>query len=99
MRLGSAGEPLRWYNSQPPKNGPVTSQRSRFPSAVSTNAPLRVPTSILTPLIRNSFRQIVPPADVGHSRPQMGRLTRLRLLVDQDGHESTSFTKGDRASG
>src|SRR3954470_14741226 len=59
MRLGWAAAPLRLYTPQPPKNGPVTSQRSRFPSALRTNAPLRVPTSTLTPLIRNSFRQIV----------------------------------------
>src|SRR3954471_4082829 len=52
MRFGSAGEALRWYISQPPKNGPATSQSCRLPSAVRTNAPLRVPTSTRTPLIR-----------------------------------------------
>src|SRR5712692_4437864 len=54
-RFGSAGEPLRWYISQPAKWGPLTSQRSRFPSAVRTNAPLRVPTSTRTLLIPYSF--------------------------------------------
>src|SRR6267142_2074503 len=53
-RFGSAGEPLRWYNSQPAKWGPLTSQRSRLPSDVRTNAPLRVPTSTRTPLIGHS---------------------------------------------
>src|SRR5229473_2259810 len=51
IRFGSAGEPLRWYISQPAKWGPVTSQFWRLPSDVRTNAPLRVPTSTLTLLI------------------------------------------------
>src|SRR5215469_16786911 len=55
MRSGSAGDPLRWYISQPLKCGPLTSHRSRLPSAVSTNAPLRVPTSTRTPLICAPF--------------------------------------------
>ena len=38
----------------PPKWGPLTSQRSRLPSAVSTNAPLRVPTRTRTPLIAHA---------------------------------------------
>src|ERR1043165_2799413 len=53
-RLGSAGEPLRWYISQPAKNGPATSQSLRDPSDVSTNAPFFVPTSTRTPLMRNA---------------------------------------------
>src|SRR3954453_11920109 len=51
MRFGSAGEPFRWYISQPPQNGPSTFQSLRLPSAVRTNAPLRVPTSTRTPLM------------------------------------------------
>src|ERR1700676_618933 len=50
-RLGSTGEPLTWYISQPAKCGPLTSQRSRLPSDVRMNAPFRVPTSTLTLLI------------------------------------------------
>src|SRR5262249_28564467 len=57
-RFGSTGEPLRWYISQPAKWGPSTSQRSRLPSAVSTNAPLRVPTSTRTPLILTPLRAL-----------------------------------------
>src|ERR1700682_6346276 len=55
-RFGSAGEPLRWYISQPAKCGPLTSHFSRLPSDVRTNAPLRVPTNTLTLLIPVSFR-------------------------------------------
>src|ERR1700680_2338298 len=50
-RLGSPGDPLTWYISQPPKWGPLTSQRSRLPSAVRTNAPFRVPTRTRTLLM------------------------------------------------
>src|SRR3979490_437546 len=59
MRLGSAGEPFRWYISQPAKWGPLTSHFSRFPSDVRTNAPLRVPTSTRTRLICHSFSSVV----------------------------------------
>src|SRR5207249_11595404 len=45
MRFGSAGDPLRWYISQPAKCGPLTSQFWRLPSAVRMNAPFFVPTS------------------------------------------------------
>src|SRR5205807_1291807 len=38
-----------------PKWGPLTSQRSRLPSDVRTNAPFRVPTRTRTPLIPCSF--------------------------------------------
>src|SRR5260370_41772762 len=51
MRLGSTGEPLRWYSSKPAKCGPLIFQSSRLPSEVMTNAPLRVPTSTLSLLI------------------------------------------------
>src|SRR5579862_7454710 len=51
MRFGSAGDPFRWYISHPAKCGPFTSHCSRLPSAVSRNAPLRVPTSTRTLLI------------------------------------------------
>src|SRR6266404_3016708 len=54
-RFGSAGEPLRWYNSQPAKWGPLMSHFSRLPSDVRTNAPLRVPTNNRTALIVCSF--------------------------------------------
>src|SRR3954452_23687692 len=54
-RSGSTGEPFRWYISQPAKSGPSTFQSSRVPSDVRMNAPLRVPTRSLTPLIRTSF--------------------------------------------
>ena len=49
-RFGFTGDPLRWYISQPPKCGPLTSHLLRFPSDVRMNAPLRVPTSTRTPL-------------------------------------------------
>src|SRR5436190_16175183 len=45
MRFGSAGDPLRWYISQPAKCGPLTSQFCRLPSAVRMNAPFFVPTN------------------------------------------------------
>src|SRR6185437_12817572 len=38
-RSGSAGEPFRWYISQPAKKGPLTSQFCRLPSDVRTKAP------------------------------------------------------------
>src|ERR1051325_2370813 len=55
MRFGSAGEPLRWYISQPAKCGPLTSQFWRLPSAVRMNAPFFVPTRTLIVLIFSSF--------------------------------------------
>src|SRR4029077_1527770 len=55
MRLGSTGEPFRWYISQPAKCGPLTSHFSRLPSDVRMNAPLRVPTRTRTPLMPRSF--------------------------------------------
>src|SRR5216684_1679015 len=54
-RFGSAGDPLMWYISQPAKCGPLTSQRSRLPSDVRMNAPLRVPTNTRIPLIAHSY--------------------------------------------
>src|SRR6267143_62432 len=62
-RLGSTGEPLTWYISQPAKCGPLTSHRSRFPSDVRTNAPLRVPTKTRTPLICHSSPFVVRPLE------------------------------------
>ncbi len=50
-RLGSTGDPLMWYISQPAKCGPLTSHFSRLPSDVRINAPLRVPTKTRTLLI------------------------------------------------
>src|SRR5690349_14985698 len=50
MRLGSTGDPFRWYISQPPNSGPSTFHSRRPPSAVRMNAPLRVPTSTRTPV-------------------------------------------------
>src|SRR5437899_8356224 len=50
-RFGSAGEPLRWYISQPAKCGPLTSHFSRLPSEVRMNAPFFVPTSTRTPVM------------------------------------------------
>src|ERR1700681_63820 len=71
MRLGSTGEPFRWYISQPAKCGPLTSHFSRLPSDVRTNAPLRVPTSTRTLLIFYSFRvsrlDRYPYFDISHS--------------------------------
>src|SRR4029077_20886637 len=58
-RFGSAGDPLRWYISQPAKCGPLTSQRSRLPSDVRMNAPLRVPTNTRTPLISHSSSLVI----------------------------------------
>src|SRR5260370_34130096 len=58
-RFGSAGDPLRWYSSQPAKCGPLTSQRSRLPSDVRMNAPLRVPTNTRIPLIGHSSSSVV----------------------------------------
>src|SRR4029077_18576009 len=54
-RFGSAGDPFRWYISQPAKCGPLTSHFSRLPSDVRMNAPLRVPTRTRTPLMPRSF--------------------------------------------
>src|SRR4051794_20327926 len=50
MRSGSTGDPFTWYSSHPAKCGPLTSHRSRAPSAVRMNAPFRVPTRTRTPL-------------------------------------------------
>src|SRR6266480_7588918 len=58
MRLGSAGDPLMWYISQPAKCGPLTSHFSRLPSDVRMNAPLRVPTNTRTLLIFSPFRDL-----------------------------------------
>src|SRR6267378_3827597 len=58
-RFGSAGDPLRWYISQPAKCGPLTSHRWRLPSDVRMNAPLRVPTNTRIPLIRHSSSSVV----------------------------------------
>src|ERR1700694_1325597 len=55
MRLGSTGEPFKWYISQPAKCGPLTSHFSRLPSDIRMNAPLRVPTRTRTPLIPRSL--------------------------------------------
>src|SRR6266571_2314418 len=55
MRFGSTGEPLRWYNSQPAKCGPLTSQFWRLPSDFRMNAPFFVPTKTLTLLIALSY--------------------------------------------
>src|SRR6266403_969347 len=60
-RLGSAGDPFRWYISQPAKCGPLTSHFSRLPSDVRMNAPLRVPTRTRTPLIPRSFSFFIQP--------------------------------------
>src|SRR5204863_3604161 len=57
--FGSAGDPLRWYISQPAKWGPLTSHCSRFPSEVRMNAPLRVPTRTRTLLMPHSFQFLV----------------------------------------
>src|SRR5262249_8239258 len=57
-RLGSTGEPFRWYISQPPKCGPSMSHRWRLPSDVKMNAPLRVPTRTRTPLIPSSLSSL-----------------------------------------
>src|SRR5690349_739836 len=62
MRLGSAGDPFRWYISQPGKCGPLTAHVWRLPSDVRMNAPLRVPTSTLTLLISTVLRR-------GHTAP------------------------------
>src|SRR6185437_8084903 len=67
MRLGSAGEPLRWYISHPAKWGPLTSHFSRLPSEVRMNAPLRVPARTLTLLIYLS------PPDFAKSRTRPSR--------------------------
>src|SRR5258707_8531309 len=53
-RFGSAGEPLRWYISQPAKCGPLTAHFSRLPSEVRMNAPFFVPTSTRTPVMFQS---------------------------------------------
>src|SRR3954452_3365021 len=75
IRLGSAGDPLRWYISQPPHSGPSTFQSLRLPSAVRTNAPLRVPTSTRTPLIGRPL-----------SSPHNVRRPRDEKLIVRPGH-------------
>src|SRR5229473_3776840 len=62
-RFGSAGDPLRWYSSQPAKCGPLTSQRSRLPSDVRMNAPLRVPTNTRIPLIAHAYSSVLNLAE------------------------------------
>src|ERR1700674_4433392 len=66
MRLGSAGDPLRWYSSQPAKCGPLTSQFWRLPSDVKMKAPLRVPTRTRTLLTAFSFSLLCGFAAVNH---------------------------------
>ncbi len=49
-RFGSAGDPARWYISQPPKSGPLIAQSRRAPPEVAMNAPFWVPISSQPPL-------------------------------------------------
>src|SRR5262245_57890985 len=65
MRLGSAGEPFRWYSSQPPKKGPLTSHFWRLPSAVMIKAPFLVPTRTRTLLTACSFQFLPSPRGGG----------------------------------
>src|SRR6266581_1060393 len=94
-RSGSAGDPLRWYISQPPKWGPLTSQRSRLPSDVRTNAPLRVPTSNRTRLIRflplgaESLTPRIPGESRAPRRPRRGRATPIRSPLSSTSPESS----------
>src|SRR5690242_11042272 len=80
MRSGSAGEAAMWYTSQPAKKGPSTVQSRRAPSAVRTNAPLRVPTSARTPAMTDRLphrRELI-----GGSRPSgLQRLPPAAVLA------------------
>src|SRR5580704_12046736 len=96
IRFGSAGEPLRWYISQPAKCGPLTSHFSRLPSAVRTNAPLCVPTSTRTLLILhsslNSFTAISSfqtfNVNLGHLQHGFENSLRLhRIFVAHQFHQ------------
>src|SRR5207244_10792323 len=71
--------------SQPPKNGPLTSQRSRFPSAVNTKAPLRVPTSTRTLLIARFLPEL---------RHALHPRRAIRCIVDQTDSRSTDRPPG-----
>src|SRR5436190_22808975 len=89
-RSGSAGDPLRWYISQPANSGPSTFQSSRVPSDVRTNAPFRVPTRsrtlLMDPLLLDLERpfspiDVRPPAvstASGDKTPKLGKSHRSR---------------------
>src|SRR3954451_13710209 len=91
MRFGSAGEPFRWYISQPPQNGPSTFQSLRLPSAVRTNAPLRVPTSTRTPLIQ-VLLQSPPTYDVPGTENSSFALASIRKPGIGSGHSEGEGT-------
>src|SRR5690554_6204817 len=80
MRLGSAGDPLRWYISHPAKWGPLTSHFSRLPSADRINAPFLVPTNTRTLLILFSLL-CLPQA--GEASPR-GASSLARLIKSCD---------------
>src|SRR6266568_5085813 len=89
MRFGSAGEPLRWYISQPAKCVPLTSQFWRLPSAVRMNAPFFVPTSnrilLMLSVSFNGFRSVNDSTnertDSGHSK-QLFSFFSNRFLIE-----------------
>src|SRR3954471_21632749 len=94
MRLGSAGEPFRWYISHPPHSGPSIFQSLRLPSAVRTNAPLRVPTSTRTPLIHVLLGR--PQRTTSRRRETHRSLWRISAGEHANG-AITAFSRGYRA--
>src|SRR6266436_2103269 len=98
-RFGSAGDPLRWYSSQPAKCGPLTSHRSRLPSDVRMNAPLRVPTNTRTPLIAHSFSSVVKargtssPENHAHLTCEM-QVTNATVQICQPASQLPSVARG-----
>src|SRR4051794_2047188 len=101
MRFGSAGEPLRWYISQPPQSGPSTCQSVRLPSAVSTNAPFRVPTKTRTPLIcRSPSSMVFSPYDepaTGNSSSRSGAVPGERSAGEPLHQERPGLRLEERA--
>src|SRR5688500_8686942 len=80
MRSGSAGLPLRWYSSHPPKWGPSTCQSLRVPSEVRMNAPFLVPTSTRTPAM--SAPRCRFPTTLTHGSARSHRSVGRRHLHD-----------------
>src|ERR1700686_592306 len=82
-RLGSTGDPLMWYISQPAKCGPLTSHFSRLPSDVRTNAPLRVPTSTRTLLIFFFFLPVFCVRNIRRSKSHLDNRSQeiYRILL------------------
>src|SRR5438094_9111186 len=90
------GEPFRWYISQPPKWGPLTSHRSRFPSDSRTKAPFRVPTSTRSLLIAHSLcRGLRLPRLI----PLYGRMAGSRFDIPGEVFSPVATAREEAAGG